>query len=875
MDSSTKLTYAIAVILGGNAAGLVHAAPAADADTASDGIQEIIVTAQRRTENMQNVPIAIQAITAETLKELNVSTFEDYIKYVPNLTSAGAGPGQNSIYMRGLSASTGGIQSSGANSSFPNVAIYLDEQSGQVPGRNLDIYAADLERVEILEGPQGTLFGAGAQAGVVRYITNKPKLDVTEGNLNAGYTVTAGGDPSSNVDAMINLPLLADTLAVRAVIYNEARGGYINNIPGTFNRESTDKVVVNYFGGVVPPNSGPLGNSAEVGNAINPVTYQGIRAGAEYKIDDDWNVLLVQSYQSINARGVFWQEEYDGTGQTLPARSVQLYNPSDDKDKFENTALTINGRIDQLKIVYTGGFLDRHVDQTQDYTNYSRGYYAGYYQCNYPGYPFNAAGKPTTKSAGYCYSPSAFWTDREQTTHQSHEIRLSTPDDWRIRTIGGLFYEKYKIREQTDWFYQTSPNFVPIAPPTLDAAGNPYPVTSIDPNVRPAGDAFLNDITRGYSQKAVFFSGDIDIVPKTLTLTLGTRYYDTENFEVGSNVGSFGCEIGGPYNGGGPVFSPCSVPETNGNNLDSKNLRDTYKGFRSRANLTWHIDADVMLYYTWSQGFRPGGFNRAQAVIKPGSLLYGIWTPTLAYAPDYLTNNEIGWKTEWLDNRLQINGAIYQEDWKNTQIQIFDPGETGNLNFTNNGPSYRVRGEEISVVARVTHELTLTGSAAHNKSEATKTLSLINQITGQPIDTVNPFGALGSPLANSPDWEGNIRARYEVAFNDYTAFGQIGATARSYSLSTTDRLSTTLASPTVSGGPGGPPVLENFKNPGFSTFEGSAGVSKDAWSAQLYVDNLTNKLAWTYSQYNEYVKADTIIRPRTMGVRFSYKFSGS
>ena len=114
--------------------------------------------------------------------------------------------------------------------------MYLDEQSAQLPSRNLDIYAADLERIEILEGPQGTLFGAGAEAGVVRYITNKPKLNVTEAMVNAGYATTAHGDQSSNVDATINLPLIADKLAVRGVIYNETRGGYIDNIPATFAR---------------------------------------------------------------------------------------------------------------------------------------------------------------------------------------------------------------------------------------------------------------------------------------------------------------------------------------------------------------------------------------------------------------------------------------------------------------------------------------------------------------------------------------------------------------------------------------------------------------------------------------------------------------
>ena len=142
--------------------------------------------------------------------------------------------------MRGLSVGSDGTQSGGSINGFPNVAIYLDDQSGQLPGRNLDVYAADLERVEVLEGPQGTLFGAGAQAGVIRYITNKPKINVTEGSVTAGYGITAGGDPNTDLTAVLNLPLIADTLAVRGVIYNDQRGGYINNVPATFTRKATD-----------------------------------------------------------------------------------------------------------------------------------------------------------------------------------------------------------------------------------------------------------------------------------------------------------------------------------------------------------------------------------------------------------------------------------------------------------------------------------------------------------------------------------------------------------------------------------------------------------------------------------------------------------
>ena len=170
--------------------------------------------------------------------------------------------------------------------------MYLDEQSAQLPGRNLDIYAADLERIEVLEGPQGTLFGAGAEAGVVRYITNKPKLNVTEAQVNAGYATTAHGDQSSNVDATFNIPLIADKLAVRGVIYNERAEDTSITSPATFatcrygSRRSGC-----FLAAIVPVNSVVINNFNLVTNDINPVTYQGLRVEALYQFNEDWSAF--------------------------------------------------------------------------------------------------------------------------------------------------------------------------------------------------------------------------------------------------------------------------------------------------------------------------------------------------------------------------------------------------------------------------------------------------------------------------------------------------------------------------------------------------------------------------------------------------------
>jgi iron complex outermembrane recepter protein len=285
-----KIAYAVTTILSAYA-GATHAADAPNSEASVTGIAEVVVTAQRREESIQNVPITIQAVTGAQLSQLNITTFDQVLKYLPNVTFGGSGPGMGNIFMRGMSSGFAGNQSSATFASFPNVATYLDDQSMQFPSRNADIYMADMERVEVLEGPQGTLFGGGAQAGAIRYITNKPKLDRTEGNAEATYGTTAGGDNNSSLIATLNVPVIQNTLALRGTIYNDRRGGYINNVPSNFTRSNND--VGNYYAGVKPGTNGlcpnglptstgfcvPAGNPVANNFAIaryasNPVTYQ-------------------------------------------------------------------------------------------------------------------------------------------------------------------------------------------------------------------------------------------------------------------------------------------------------------------------------------------------------------------------------------------------------------------------------------------------------------------------------------------------------------------------------------------------------------------------------------------------------------------------
>jgi iron complex outermembrane receptor protein len=925
----SKISYAVAAILGGTSVAVSAQEQATSTETTtSEGITEVIVTAQRRSEKMQDVPISMQALTGQTLQQLNIQTFDDYLKYLPNVTSASNGPGQNEVFMRGLSAGSQASQGSGSTGLWPNVAIYLDNQNGQLPNRNLDIYAADIDRIEVLAGPQGTLFGAGAEAGVIRYITNAPKLNRTEGSVTASYGVTAGGDPNTSVQAVLNLPLIEDKMAVRGVIYNDHRGGYIDNVPATFTRKNTDIGIgfayLPAVGGVCPdglPNNGfcvppgsPVANNFLIAqNNINPVTYQGIRAELLYKFSDDWDLLISQSYQDMHSQGVFYQQPFGSDGQPLQPLQVTLFNTASNKDKFESTAWTVNGKFGDIRAVYTGGYLVRHIDQTGDYTNYARGVYADYYQCYGPG---SYSTVPLTTSK--CYSPSAAWHSVEQNQHFQNELRFSTPDDWRMRGILGAFWEDNKLYDQTAWMYKELP------PCTSSGTGGSDPgntgclsnvgtipgTTVKNPGVQGDHTSFYQDQQREYKQLAFFASVDFDIIPKKLTVTAGTRYFRFDNSMKGSVLSSFGCFQGGlngaliagtvPGSGCYVANSPNPYPAPSfgalyySYNLDSDHLKDTETGTRSRANLTWHVTPDVMLYYTFSQGFRPGGFNQnggsphAYTQLPPPNP--GAGSPNVAqyliprsYTSDNLTNNEIGWKTEFFNHRLLWNGAVYKENWNNVQIEFFNPGVVGNLFYDTNGQDFEIKGVETQLVAQILDGFTLQGAAAWNSSEQKNSPALLvnNPAApgyGKPITNAcnlflfvcqpvqNPFGTTGSPSANAPPVEFSLHARYEWHIAGYVPYIQAGAFHTAHSFTQAGANPTYHLGGTVSTSRG------RFENPAYTTYDAAIGVSKDAWRFSLSCENLNNSNASTFISSQQFITAQTPLRPRVITGTFGYSF---
>lgn len=877
---------------------------------------EVIVTANRGAEKLQDVPITVQAISGDQLKRLHVTTTNDLLKYTPNVTYSGNGPGTGNIFIRGLGDVGSGNQGQATTALFPNVALYLDDQPMQFPTRNNDVYLVDLERVEVLEGPQGTLFGGGAQAGAVHYITNKPKLDATSGEFNAGYGTTAGGDQNSNLNAVLNAPLIADTLAVRAVIFSDHQGGYISNVPGT----------IDYLPNSPQALAGvhPIANNANLRQTnSNPVDYEGARLSALYKINDDWNVLLQQNYQDQHATGYFYTYPRDPSGNPLGRNDITAFAPAFSKDRYESTALTIDGRIGNiLDLVYGGSYMVRHIEGQQDYSNYMRSAVGSYYACigTNAGY-FNQNNFPSlTGHPLQCSTAVGSWNDKTSNQHQSHEIRLSTNADKRIRGRFGAYWEKFVIDDNMNFNYlgipQCSQANLAIAlaggADCLSAVGPTPGSFATTPGLRTgANTAFGEDVQRGYKQTAAFTSIDLDLIPKVLTLTAGIRWYHYDEFEHGSEYYTESTSTGlvvNHLNGVCTAAGLCGFPI---------NLDKSETGHRWRGNLTWHVTNDIMAYYTYSEGFRPGGFNRTNSAVGvapilsgvarycgniggvqnaadprclPGGSLAGLNTSQfnrpVGYDSDSLTNNEIGIKTEWWDHRLIVNLSAYQMKWNDIPLALFDPVHLGNTTFDINGPSYKVKGFEIQFVARPFEGFTLEASSSLNSPEQTNAPCLpSNRPTagnptplGQCITVVNenaftnPYGVLGTRPPFSPPWMFNLLARYDWTTGAYKPFAWIGA-SHIASMSNEPANFPDGNAPSESPPTGSPTTtLLRYQIPGYTTYDAALGVANDSWTAQIQCHNLNNAYGPTNISSGPFIKAEIPLRPRVITFLIGYKF---
>lgn len=427
------------------------------------GVKTIIVTAQKRSEDLQDVPISVTALGEKELSQLNIDTFEDYLDQLPNVAAGGGGPGQNTIYIRGLASTTPNLTVAGVAGLAPNVAFYLDEQPLAQPGRNLDVYAADMQRIEVLSGPQGTLFGASSQAGVVRLITNKPDLSGFDASFDSSVSFTKSGEESYSVKAMLNVPV-TDTFTLRGVVFLDDQGGFIDNVAGRRDLSESARFrpqgTVRANGVAVNANRAGFQSTADLSDVtfleadnaglvrkdFNDTQYSGFRATALWEITPDWTVTVAHTRQSLKTDGVFFADPELGG---LDDLEIQRFEDDRLEDDFSHTSWTVEGLIAMLDVVYTGAYTDRDTDQRIDYTDYLFvGQYLPYYICDgsvtYPG-----AAAPS----GTCQEPNLFVTSDSQTQVFTQELRFSTPDTWPVRATVGGFYSDLEPKERNDFNY--------------------------------------------------------------------------------------------------------------------------------------------------------------------------------------------------------------------------------------------------------------------------------------------------------------------------------------------------------------------------------------------------------------------------------------
>ncbi len=801
MFNRNRVGQAIAYAL----SAIVTSTYAADVD-GDKKIETIEVTATKRTQNIQETPIAVQAMSARDLKANNIGNFDDFVRYMPNVTVGGRGPGQSDVFIRGMAIQPITVMLSGAQGTSPNVALYVDEQPVTAPGRNLDVYATDLQRIEVLPGPQGTLFGASSQAGTIRYITNKPMIGEFEAGFTSDLSSTYHGEMNNSVEGYINLPL-TDELAFRAAFYNVQRGGYIDNVAGEFTLDP--KINTNVADSVkaLPSDTTyqSANNTALIEDDFNDSFYKGARLGLKYEFSNDWTLLVQHAQQQLGADGVF---DYDPEVGDL---EVQRYFPDKLRDEFNLTSWTLEGRLQQLELVYTGAFLDRDVEQSIDYTGYNNGGgYIPWYTCSY------ASDDVTHRE---CLDPTKGFKGQQNQQRSTHEFRIMTDSDKSVRLTAGVFYDDFEIKTQDDYVYVATPElgFAPNAP--ISDANN------INPNARPVGVAFFNDITRTEQQIAVFGELSYDLT-ESITTTLGLRWYELESDFTGSSnfaqKGSDG-DSGRNY-------------DTSGGHTDQPlKSNDIIKKF----NLSYQLNDDVLFYATYSEGFRPGGFNRGGGIPSANPDFPDV---KVTYETDDVTNYEFGWKAMFLDNTLRFNGNMYYILWDNMQVSRFDPVNVSILTFIENAADSKIKGIEGNLAYQATDNLSLFGAFSFNDTELTGTKAQVIEMA--PI---------GSSLPLTPKFQGNLRAKYDWELGEYLANWQLSLQYAGSSYSSIV-------------------AAERQRQASYTLMNFSFGIEKDAWSAKFYVDNLTDKRAELFINNQDDIPRITTNRPRTIGFRISYSY---
>jgi iron complex outermembrane receptor protein len=778
---------------------------ATDADQSM--LEEVTVTAQKRSEDLQKVPISLQVLSGETLQEHQVSSFDDYAKFLPSVTFQTLGPGQAQLYFRGIASGADGLHAG----SLPATGVYLDEIPVTTIGNTLDVHTYDIARVEALAGPQGTLYGASSLSGTLRIITNKP--DPTA--FSASYDVKADkygrGNGGGEVEGYVNMPI-NDKMAIRLVGFYDHQGGYINNVL------SHDTIL---FGTAGDPTQTPpvppipdtpvtYNNGTAVKARFNPVDTYGGRAALKIDLNDNWTITPQLLAQGQQAQGDFAFDPKKGN------LDIADYLIGNNQDRWYQSAMTIEGKVANFDIVYSGGWFERKVDNVVDYSGYTIGYDAAAHvpgaTANYNNYFVTANG---------ILNPFQYNANHDKYTKMSHELRVSSPQNLPFRATAGLFYQRQSDNIRAEYRAAQLPDGF-----SVDGS----------PNV-----LYLSQQIRVDRDYAAFTDMTYDLTSQ-LKISGGIRKFYVNN----TLYGFFG------FNAGNSGEGSCNPPPSAATIVPNywpcinTNKKVVENGETHRINLTYQIDPDRMVYATYSTGFRPGGNNRRVEVASYGS--------------DTLTNIEGGWKTSWLNSRLRFNGAFFYERWKGVQLSV--TGQQGITSIVNVGDA-RVKGVESEVSWLALDSLTITASATYVDAKTLQNFCNVDQVTEAVThDCADPNAPAGTTLPVTPKLKANATARYRFSVGDYESFVQGSVIHQSSSTSQLDQTENALMGDL----------------PSFTTFDFSAGTGMHNWKLEAYIENAFDKRGelgriaqcaadYCFSHYHSYP-----IKPMNFGVKFGQKF---
>jgi iron complex outermembrane receptor protein len=757
------------------------------------GLEEIVVTAQKRAENLQDVPISIQALGTAKLEQLHVTNFDDYALFLPSVEFQSSGPGFEHVYMRGVSSSSVENHSG----SLPTVGVYLDEQPVTTIDGLLDIHIYDIARVEALEGPQGTLYGASSESGTIRIITNKPDPTAFAAGYDLGVNDVSHGGVGYSVEGFLNIPL-SPMAAIRLVAWDEHKAGFIDVVPKT----------------VTFPTSGIAFSDAPfVKKDANDVDTRGGRMALKLDINDSWTITPTAMGQvTTTGQGPFSYNPEAGDLDTW-----QWFNDST-RDSWMQSALTVEGKISNFDIVYSGGYLERNTHEFEDYTDYSLFYDQA-----------SGAGVNFTDNAGKLINPAQYIKGRDHFTKISNELRVTSPKEDRFRITAGVFLQRQLHDILQDY--------------VIDNGGDPLSTYLSVPDW--PGSVWLTDEQRVDRDAAVFGEAAFDITSQ-LTLTGGIRHYTYdntlygfygfgENFIYGPGEGVATCFPGSqPFRG-----APCV--DLNGKSEGSGNL--------PKVNLTYKFDPDHLIYATWSKGFRPGGVNRNGGGTLP------------PYMPDYLTNYELGWKTTWFNHRLRFNGAIFVEDWNNFQFSYLGPNA---LTIIDNADKAQIKGLETDLEFAVSEGLTLSGGFSLLDAKLKEPFCKGETPSTCTSPGYEDYAPSGTQLPTTPKFKGDLTARYSFALgggfrgNVQASEVYVGPRWADLRIVARDALG---------------------EMPSYAITDFTASIEKNGLTAQLYLDNafdnrgvLSRYAECDIQECGQVAVYDLPVPPRTVGLKFSQRF---